>query len=150
MRLGLFVFVTTAFGLISCAGPLPSEQNGRNPLEAATEKFDLFTAASQPSLPVASGVTVVAVGSTAKIRPTDIVTGSPSASLIAARNEFESFQVMISAGPLAGPSHSNPRPAFPIDVPAGENRVAWVDILVPLDASMPKITRLECRCSSRS
>src|SRR6185436_10084298 len=108
------------------------------------------------------------------------------ANLTAARNEFESFQVVVSAGsaPLSGvfvrldqalsgpggtiparnvtisreayvdlehasdleggtgrwpdplipavdPFYRESRNAFPVDVPAGENRTAWVDVLVP-------------------
>jgi hypothetical protein len=29
------------------------------------------------------------------------------------------------------PLYGQARRAFPVDVPAGENRVAWVDVLVP-------------------
>ncbi len=133
--------------------------------------------------------TVSVVGSAVKVRPMDQPNGSAGASLTAARNEFESFQVVVAAGaspltglsvaldsPLAGPGGTipasnvtvyreayydvtnvsdqegatgrwpdaliptvdpyfhEPRSAFPIDVPAGENRVAWVDVLVPVDA----------------
>lgn len=137
----------------------------------------------------APGVTVL--GSAAKVRPRDAATGTAGASLVAARNEFESFQVVVHAGavplrnvtvslaePPAGPdgkaipaanvtvhrvgylevtTPSDPegapgpwpdplipavdtlvgeaRDAFPVDVPAGENRVAWVEVLVPLDTA---------------
>jgi hypothetical protein len=134
---------------------------------------------------------VVVVGSVVKVRPTDQPTGSNVAQLLAARNEFESFQIVIQAGqstlqnvtvalstPLTGPGGTaipadnvtiyreeyynvvvesdqegkppgrwpdvliparDPwfhqlRKAFPIDVPAGENRVAWIDVLVPGNA----------------
>src|SRR5437879_11116555 len=46
----------------------------------------------------ASATTVVVVGSAVKVRPTDIVTGPTAASITAARNEFESFQVVVQAG----------------------------------------------------
>src|SRR5207248_2749316 len=130
---------------------------------------------------------VVVVGPVLKVRPTDRPSGDSSVQLLAARNEFESFQIVIQAGsstlqgvnvtlsaPLTGagtipannitiyredyynvtvPSDQEGAPglwpdvliptvdhlldppqqrrAFPIDVPAGENRVAWVDVLVP-------------------
>jgi hypothetical protein len=35
--------------------------------------------------------------------------------------------------PAVDPLLHEPRHAFPVDVPAGENRVAWVDVLVPVD-----------------
>jgi hypothetical protein len=125
-----------------------------------------------------------------KVRPADRPALSPSATLRAAKNEFESFQlVLLSSGgatqgvsvklarPLArttgatipaknvtlyvaryyqvgAPSngegasgawpdplvpdvdtyYSEKRNAFPLDVPDGESRVVWVDILVPVDA----------------
>jgi hypothetical protein len=135
----------------------------------------------------ASTATVVIVGAAAKVRPTDAPTGPSSATLFAAQNEFESFQVVVAGGgtpitgldvslaqPLTGPGPAIPasnvtiyregyydvvtpsdnegavgrwpdalipkvdpwygeaRNAFPIDVPAGENRVAWIDLLVPV------------------
>jgi Domain of unknown function (DUF4091) len=133
---------------------------------------------------------VYIVGPILKVRPTDQPGGASSASLLAARNEFESFQIVIQAGssvvqgvnvtlsaPLNGPgaiSANNvtiyredyynvvvpsdqegapgrwpdvlipvvdtllgqQRNAFPIDVPAGENRVVWVDVLVPQNATV--------------
>jgi hypothetical protein len=36
--------------------------------------------------------------------------------------------------PAVDPLYGEARNAFPVDVPAGENRVAWVDVLVPQDA----------------
>lgn len=129
---------------------------------------------------------VQVVGSLITIRPEQAVSGRASAWISAARNEFESFQVVISAGsdrltgvrislasPLTGSGGTIPgenvviyreayldlktpsdleggtgrwpdalvpsvdtfygeqRNAFPVDVPAGENRVAWIDVLVP-------------------
>jgi hypothetical protein len=120
------------------------------------------------------------------VKPNAAPNGAPQARISAARNEFESFQVAISAGaaplrgvnvsvsaPLTGPGGTIPqrnvriyreayldithpsdlegskgrwpdalipkvdefygerRNAFPVNVPAGENRVAWVDVLVP-------------------
>ena len=122
------------------------------------------------------------------MRPSDPPSGPGSATLAAARNEFESFQVAVHAGdapvnglrielatPLTGPGGAIPaanvtmyregyldvrqpsdlegsagpwpdalipavdpyygerRNAFPIDVPAGANRVAWIDVFVPAD-----------------
>lgn len=134
---------------------------------------------------------VVVVGSVLKVRPKDRPSGLNDAKLLAAKNEFESFQIVIQAGsnplrnvnvalstPLSGPGgstipaknitiyredcyevtvksdqegdtgpwpdalipaqdpwHGHPRNAFPIDVPANENRVAWIDVLVPQEAA---------------
>lgn len=136
-------------------------------------------------------VDIAVVGSAAKVRPTDAVAGANSAVLVAARNEFESFQLAIRAvgapvqgatvswdRPLVGPDGATipsenvtiyaeryldvktpsdvegapgrwpdalvptvdtlvgePRNAFPIEVPEGESRVAWIDVLVPPDAT---------------
>jgi glycosyl hydrolase family 123 len=146
----------------------------------------LLCAAFLPQPARAATATVQVVGSVVKVRPADSVSGSGGATLVAARNEFESFQVVTTAGagpvtdltvsllePLSGPGGTIParnvtiyreayydvvfvsdsegatgpwpdavipavdpwyhqtRNAFPIDVPAGENRVAWVDVLVP-------------------
>lgn len=129
---------------------------------------------------------VTVLDSLATIRPQDAPTGSSAATISAAGNEFESFQIAVSGGvlglrnmrvslatPLTGPGgrlkasavtiyregyvdvhqpsdlegasgrwpdplipavdpfYGERRNAFPIDVPAGENRVAWVDVLVP-------------------
>jgi hypothetical protein len=131
---------------------------------------------------------VAVVGPVEKLRPADRVEGTPAAVLVAARNEFESFQVAVQAGdaplrnvnvslrgplvregggeipsaavtvyrvaylPVRTPSDlegapgpwpdalvpavdtlvGEARAAFPVDVPPGENRVAWVDVLVPV------------------
>ncbi len=141
------------------------------------------------ALPAIAGRPAVTVHSSLEtLRPTDPLSGPTSATLTAARNEFESFQVAVSAGelpirdlnvdvlaPLTGsggtipasnvtiyreqtldigrssdlegatgqwpdalipavdPYYGEPRGAFPVDVPAGANRVAWVDVLVPPD-----------------
>jgi hypothetical protein len=132
---------------------------------------------------------VVVVGGAQKVRPDADQSGTRAASIFAARNEFESFQIVVRAGsrrlrgltvetggPLTGPGGTIParnvtvyreayytarlassveggpgrwpdalvptvdpfygerRRAFPVDVPPGENRVAWVDVLVPPDA----------------
>lgn len=129
------------------------------------------------------------------VRPTVAApTGSSGASLRAARNEFESFQVVVSAqadpvnaldvregtpltsqtgerlmgaftiyrqgyytsangftsdGELGGvtgqfadalipkvdPWYGEPRNAFPIAVPTGQNRAAWIDVFVPAGAT---------------
>lgn len=134
-------------------------------------------AASQP---------VVVVGPLVKVRPADIMSGSTSASILAAKNEFESFQIVIQGGssglqglnvtlasPLTGATQTIPaanvtiyreeyydvktvsdsegapglwpdalipafdpwygeqRKAFPVNVPPNQNRVIWVDVLVP-------------------
>lgn len=141
-------------------------------------------AAMAPSTAAAAGVTTV--DSLHTVKPTSAPSGATQARISAARNEFESFQVVISAGgtplrgvnvslasPLRGPGGTIPqgnvriyreayldikqpsdlegskgrwpdalipkvdefygerRNAFPVNVPAGENRVAWVDVLVP-------------------
>ena len=138
---------------------------------------------------------VVVVGSATKVRPSSRPPGSRRARLSAARNEFESFQVVIAAGaerlegvsvslarPLTGRAGSIPRGhvtiyreayyrvrsasdlegatgmwpdalipavdpfyretrnAFPIDVPAGQSRAVWVDVLVPRDAGAGRYT----------
>lgn len=130
------------------------------------------------------------------VRPFDLPAGTPGASITAARNEFESFQVVVSApsadltgtsvsvqDPIAGPGGTIPstnvtvyreayyevvhlsdlegapglwpdaliptvdpfygesRNAFPVTVPAGENRVAWVDVLVPQDQAATSACR---------
>jgi hypothetical protein len=129
------------------------------------------------------------VSANLKVRPGDSVTTETRADLIAARNEFEPFQIVFSADEttrgiavdvgtgLKGPDgatigaegitlyreayyrlsvasnneggpgrwpdplipHIDPyvgerRNAFPFEVPAGETRVVWVDILVPREA----------------
>jgi hypothetical protein len=136
----------------------------------------------------AAGPTVTVHSSLETVRPDDPPSGPGSATLAAARNEFESFQVAVYAGdvpvnglrmelatPLTGPGGAIPaanvtiyreayldvqrpsdlegaagpwpdalipavdpyygerRNAFPVDVPARANRVAWVDVLVPPD-----------------
>jgi len=141
--------------------------------------------------PLLPPLDVAVVGSAAKVRPDAFASGASSARLFAARNEFESFQVVVNApgvpvrgltvslrGALRGPHgasiplsnvtvyregyytvrtpsdvegapgrwpdpliptvdliYGEPRNAFPVDVPAGESRVAWIDVLVPIDAS---------------
>lgn len=124
--------------------------------------------AAAPSVVVADSDTVV--------RPTGTPTGLPaSASLVAAGNEYESFQLVVE-GPATAVSvsgdlfgwgateayredyydatrrsdmeggtgrwpdalipatdllYGEDRNAFPLQVPAGENRVVWVDVFVP-------------------
>jgi hypothetical protein len=140
--------------------------------------------AAVPGTAGAAGVTVV--DSLHTVKPKAAPSGSTRARISAARNEFESFQVVMSAGaaplrdvnvslasPLQGPGGTIParnvtiyreayldikhpsdlegskgrwpdalipkvdpfygehRDAFPVIAPAGENRVAWVDVLVP-------------------
>jgi hypothetical protein len=140
---------------------------------------------------------VVVVGAVSKVFPNDRPTGTSGANLlVATRNKFQSFQIVIKAGesdlrnvnvalsaPLSGPGGTIPadnitiyredyyrvdvnsdedgspglwpdalipakdpwygeqRNAFPIDVPAKENRVAWMDVLVPERASPGKYSR---------
>jgi hypothetical protein len=153
------------------------------PLLAATLLAGNLVAATSAS---AQSASVVVVGSVRTVRPNEDPDGQSSAALFAARNEFESFQVVIRADsapvqgvsvqlaePLEGaggtisrrfvtiyregyyrvkrrsdvegargrwpdalipsvdPYYGERRNAFPVDVPAGENRVAWVDVLVP-------------------
>ena len=136
----------------------------------------------------ASAITVV--DATLKVRPTDSPQGTTSATLRAARNEFEPFQIVVSGGAagkssvsatasalvgadggaipasevrlyrlgylnLTTPSNieggtglwpdplipdvdevaHEKRNAFPFDVPAGENRVIFVDVHVPASAA---------------
>lgn len=127
---------------------------------------------------------VTVVSSMRNVRPDEPVSGAASASVTAARNEFESFQVVVQADgqaltnvdvrltspigdvpasnvtvyreeyftathasdheggrgrwgdalvPEVDPIYGQDRTAFPIpSIPADENRVAWVDVLVPL------------------
>jgi hypothetical protein len=132
--------------------------------------------------------TVTVADSLATVRPDQPASGPTSAVISAARNEFESFQVVVAAGdavspgvsvslaqPLTGAGGTIPaanvsifreeylnlrrasdlegdtgpwpdaliptvdayygeaRNAFPVDVPAGQNRVAWIDVQVPAD-----------------
>ena len=130
------------------------------------------------------------VGPNVKVRPTHVPAVAAGAQLRAARNEFESFQVLLTsrqgtvrdvsvalANPLIGadgakipsenvtlfreayydvgvPSndegargrwpdalipdvdvfYGEKRRAFPLQVPQGESRMIWVDVLVPMDA----------------
>ena len=141
-------------------------------------------------LPPGDPFDFVIAGSADKVRPGVYEEGPTAVSLVAARNEFESFQVVVRApvaalsqvtvamrGDLVGPGGATvplsnmtvyrvgylpvkiasdregapgrwpdpliptvdtlvgeKRNAFPVDVPVGENRVAWVDVLVPRDA----------------
>ena len=145
------------------------------------------TAAAAAAAPgFANAASVTTVDSLHTVKPVTAPAGSTTARIRAARNEFESFQVVISAGatplrgvnvslasPLKGPGGTIPalnmtiyreayldikhpsdlegskgrwpdalipkvdpfygehRNAFPVNVPAGENRVGWVDLLVP-------------------
>lgn len=135
-------------------------------------------------------VPFVVVGSAGKVRPSGRASGASEAELFAARNEFESFQVVVNAAnvPIEGveasvasdltgpggatlpasqltlyregyyqvvtpsdlegspglwpdalvpdvdPLYKEHRNAFPFDVPAGQNRAIWIDLLVPVDA----------------
>src|SRR6185312_16691126 len=70
---------------------------------------------------LAAGLTVGVVPSTLKVRPNDAPPATTSASIKAARNEFEAFQIVLGAAgsdvtqvsaklaqPLAGPGGSIP------------------------------------------
>jgi hypothetical protein len=134
---------------------------------------------------------VTVVGPDTTVFPTSSPQGAARADLVAARNEFSSVQVVVSAGggalqhpavaldrPLTGPAGTIPagqvsiygertvtttipskdesgapgpwpdalvptvdefdhqaRRAFPDTVPAGQNVVAWIDVLAPRDAA---------------
>jgi hypothetical protein len=149
--------------------------------------------AGDPGSGAAAGAqigSVSIVGSAVKVRPNDDPPGATEARIFAARNEFESFQVVVAAHkktlrglsvtldsplvdesgrtipdgnvtiyrqgyydvgqrsddegapglwpdpliPSVDPIFGEPRNAFPIDVPAGENRAAWIDVQVPANA----------------
>jgi hypothetical protein len=127
------------------------------------------------------GGTVTALGSVDTVRPTANPTGRVGAGLVAARNEFESFQLVIHGGaagltnvdvsvaaggtipaswytlyfedsinltaqsdneggtgvwrdalvPKKDYIYGQARNRFPFSVPANENRVVWIDVLVP-------------------
>ncbi len=163
----------------------------------------LTIAPAHAGVDAAGGVKVDTFGSMDLLLPTGTVRGGSSVSLTAAKNEYESFQIKVSAGatalqgmsvslagPLQGPGGATlgteqvrfyredyykittmsdgelaaefprnsagtcvgdcripdaliperdlltnqDRAAFPVTVPAGENRVAWVDVLVPSSA----------------
>jgi hypothetical protein len=141
----------------------------------------------------AASASVTVVRSLVAVSPTETPSGTTGATLTALRNEFESFQIVVSAGDtaqagvsvavLAAPSngaatipaanirlyredyyrvttpsdselglaypcatncdfadplipevdvfHGQERNAFPVNIPANQNRVAWVDVLVP-------------------
>jgi hypothetical protein len=152
---------------------------------AALAALLLVASASASAAPRVSVVDPVT-----KVRPNADPGGAATARLTAARNEFESFQVVVGAPdasladlrvelaqtpsrpgyrfpprsvlvyredyypvrkPTPAKNHSTgrwpdalvptvdtlygePRRAFPVGVPRGENRVAWVDVLVPRDA----------------
>jgi len=146
------------------------------------------------SLAVASNagaaLTIGVVPSSLKVRKADTPTTTPAASIKAAKNEFEAFQIVLRAdadtagvsaklsASLTGPGGAKipdddvtlyieryynvgtpsndegaagdwpdplvpdvdvyfkeKRNAFPFTVPAGETRVVWVDVLVPIDAT---------------
>jgi hypothetical protein len=146
----------------------------------------LATAVAAVAPGIASAADVGVVDSLRTVKPNSAPSGASRARISAARNEFESFQVVVSAdtaslrgvnvsvaSPLTGPGGAIPlrnvriyreayldikqpsdlegsrgrwpdalipkvdefygerRNAFPVNVPAGENRVAWVDVLVP-------------------
>lgn len=192
------LFVVTALLLLASCG------EGLSPATGDAEQPSAPAAgnAEQPSPPQAGNVeqpvppessatlSYAVLGSAVKVRPEEFPKGPTHASLFAARNEFESFQVVVMAPqdpvhglrasfsrPLTGPGGTviplrnvtvyreeyynvrtasdlegapgrwpdplipavdplvgQERNAFPVDVPAGENRTLWVDIQVPIDA----------------
>lgn len=196
-RLRVAVMATLVSAAATACNPGVAGGGGRPALETLARPS--AGAPVQPDTGVAAAPVVSVVGSSTMVRPTFDATGLGStASLTSARNEFESFQVVVSAGgttragvsvgtngvadgPLVGPGgttipasavtiyregyYSVTRPsdgelwqvdpcpsncrvpdvliperdpfygydrnAFPVDVPAGEIRVAWVDVLVP-------------------
>ncbi len=152
--------------------------------------FVIVALFADPALAAGSAAPSVGVaGSLETVRPYSDFEGPPGASISAARNELESFQVVVNGGddarlynlyvrlaqPLSGPGGTIPaknvsifresyidlkrqsdleggagrwpdalipavdpywgekRDAFPVEVPIGENRVAWVDVFVPPD-----------------
>jgi len=156
-------------------------------LTALVTALVALTSVVPPAL-AASGPAYTVIGPTQKVLPDGRVSsGTASAQLLGARNEFVSFQVVIAGGsagaknvrltpgkalsgvggtipaaknvtiyreeyyktevastgkrpigrwpdaliPSVDALYNEVRRAFPIDVPAGENRVAWVDVLVP-------------------
>jgi hypothetical protein len=157
-------------------------------LTAATLLFGTVAVASSTS-PSASAAAASAgyaiVSATQKVFKTASVTGTGGAALMGARNEFVSFQIVLTGGqngvsvstgtPLTGRAGTIPnanitiyredyvttaqpsaagryvgawpdiliptvdrlygqvRRAFPVDIPSGQNRVAFVDVLIPRD-----------------
>lgn len=146
--------------------------------------LDAFGPDAHVEVPAWIGVT----HGTEKIRPSTALPASQRASIEAARNEWEPFQIAfdggttgrtitsVTASALVGPatiaasqlfvhveglanvpSPSNaegatgpwpdallpaidllddePRTVFPLEVPAGERRAVWIDVLVPMDAA---------------
>src|SRR3954447_15315161 len=138
-----------------------------------------------PTPAAAASAGYAVVGATQKVFKTAAVAGTTGAALMGARNEFVSFQIVLTGGqtgvsvstgsPLTGPGGTIPnanitiyredyftttqpssagryvgawpdiliptvdrlygqaRRAFPVDVPVGQNRVAFVDVLIPHD-----------------
>ena len=167
--------------------PVPPIEPGRGGVTDGGAPGSPYDGGPPPS---GDPLSLAVFGSAVKVRPERLADGGTSALLVAARNEFESFQIAVSApdkalsgvtmslaGPLLGPGGATlpeanitvyreayytvvtpsdlegapgrwpdpliptldtlvgePRNAFPVDVPQGENRVAWLDLRVPLDA----------------
>lgn len=160
-------------------------------LNGVYQAIDPTSPPVQFSLQQSKAPQVVVVGPLVAVRPLDSPVGAAQAELLAARNEFESFQIVVRADttdltnvsisltatltgagtipannvtiyredyyevdlpsdsegaigqwpdaliPTVDPWLKQERPkAFPIDIPAGQNRVAWVDVLVPQDAEV--------------
>ncbi|MGN9809547.1 sugar-binding protein [Micromonospora sp. BQ11] len=156
---------------------------GRRALAAAVLTATLAAVVVPPVPAGAAPVGYTVVSATEKVLSTATVSGTATARLTGAGNEFVSFQVVIAGGqsgvsvsagaPLTGPSgtiantnvtiyredyltttrpsaagravgawpdiliptvdrlYGQSRRAFPVDVPAGQNRVAFVDVLIP-------------------
>ena len=58
----------------------------------------ILVAMSLPHPSQAAAAAVTVLGSAVKVRPSEHPTGTPAAAIFAARNEFESFQVVVEAG----------------------------------------------------
>lgn len=94
-----------------------------------------------PRPPSTGGLNVAVLGSAVKVRPTGTVSGAASAAIFAAKNEFEGFQVAVSAvgsalssvsaamtGPLTGPNGTT--------IPAGNvtlYREGYYNVATPSD-----------------
>src|SRR4051794_23027794 len=80
----------------------PATDNG-SPMSTASRALAAAVAAAGILLApcAAFGADATTFGSASMIRPHDTDTGTSSAAIVAARNETESFQVKIDAGPVA-------------------------------------------------
>src|SRR3712207_9246020 len=81
-----------------------------------------------PEASYAAAGKVTVVGSVAKVRPTDQPTGTSEARLTAAKNEFESFQVVVQAGSSAPLHNLKVALGKPLTGPGGKIPAANVTI----------------------